>query len=270
MDIGTAKPDAATRARRPHHLLDLVDPTDVVFGCAVRARRARGDRRHSRARARADRRRRHDAVLQGAHRGPLGASRRRSGRACADRRTKRALRGWPALHAELARVDPATAARLAADRCAAHPAGARSVPHDRRAVVGAAGAARGASARRVGFARAGPARSRAAARSDRRSASTRCSTSGLVDELAALRERHRARAAAAVDAHASATGRRGDTWTARSTPTTLRATGIAATRQLAKRQLTWLRATLATAFDPFAPGMADAVLREAACARCRA
>src|SRR5688500_7270967 len=28
MDIGTAKPDASTRARRPHHLLDLVDPTE--------------------------------------------------------------------------------------------------------------------------------------------------------------------------------------------------------------------------------------------------
>ena len=26
MDIGTAKPDAAERARIPHHLIDLVDP----------------------------------------------------------------------------------------------------------------------------------------------------------------------------------------------------------------------------------------------------
>src|SRR4030095_1962355 len=29
MDIGTAKPDAATRARVPHHLIDLVDPTEA-------------------------------------------------------------------------------------------------------------------------------------------------------------------------------------------------------------------------------------------------
>ena len=29
MDIGTAKPDAAMRARVPHHLLDLADPRDV-------------------------------------------------------------------------------------------------------------------------------------------------------------------------------------------------------------------------------------------------
>jgi tRNA dimethylallyltransferase len=28
MDIGTAKPDAATRARVAHHLIDIVDPTE--------------------------------------------------------------------------------------------------------------------------------------------------------------------------------------------------------------------------------------------------
>jgi tRNA dimethylallyltransferase len=39
----------------------------------------------------------------------------------------------------------------------------------------------------------------------------------------------------------------------------LRETGIAATRQLAKRQLTWLRATPATAFDPARADLADAV-----------
>jgi tRNA dimethylallyltransferase len=42
----------------------------------------------------------------------------------------------------------------------------------------------------------------------------------------------------------------------------LRATGIAATRQLAKRQITWLRATAATRFDPFDAGTALGV-REA-------
>ena len=29
MDVGTAKPDAATRARVPHHLIDIVDPTEA-------------------------------------------------------------------------------------------------------------------------------------------------------------------------------------------------------------------------------------------------
>jgi len=28
MDIGTAKPDASERARVPHHLIDLADPSD--------------------------------------------------------------------------------------------------------------------------------------------------------------------------------------------------------------------------------------------------
>ena len=40
---------------------------------------------------------------------------------------------------------------------------------------------------------------------------------------------------------------------------TLRASGIAATRQLAKRQFTWLRAMPATAFDPSAPHLPDTV-----------
>jgi tRNA dimethylallyltransferase len=40
---------------------------------------------------------------------------------------------------------------------------------------------------------------------------------------------------------------------------TLRAKGIAATRQLAKRQLTWLRSTPAQAFDPWAPDLVEAV-----------
>ena len=39
----------------------------------------------------------------------------------------------------------------------------------------------------------------------------------------------------------------------------LRARGIAATRQLAKRQYTWLRATAAAVFDPANPGLGDAV-----------
>jgi tRNA dimethylallyltransferase len=39
----------------------------------------------------------------------------------------------------------------------------------------------------------------------------------------------------------------------------LRTRGIAATRQLAKRQFTWLRSLDATSFDPYATGTAGAV-----------
>ncbi len=36
MNIGTAKPDAATLARAPHHLIDIIDPTDAYSAAAFR------------------------------------------------------------------------------------------------------------------------------------------------------------------------------------------------------------------------------------------
>ena len=36
MDIGTAKPDATTLARAPHHLIDIIDPTDAYSAAAFR------------------------------------------------------------------------------------------------------------------------------------------------------------------------------------------------------------------------------------------
>ncbi len=37
MNIGTAKPDAATLARAPHHLIDIIDPTEAYSAAAFRA-----------------------------------------------------------------------------------------------------------------------------------------------------------------------------------------------------------------------------------------
>src|SRR5512137_2906703 len=37
MDIGTAKPDAATRARVPHHLIDIVEPTESYSAARFRS-----------------------------------------------------------------------------------------------------------------------------------------------------------------------------------------------------------------------------------------
>src|SRR5574340_937155 len=36
MDIGTAKPDAATLARAPHHLIDIIDPTEAYSAASFR------------------------------------------------------------------------------------------------------------------------------------------------------------------------------------------------------------------------------------------
>ncbi|QLQ02254.1 MAG: tRNA (adenosine(37)-N6)-dimethylallyltransferase MiaA [Thiobacillus sp.] len=112
MDIGTAKPDAATLARAPHHLLDIRDPTETYSAAAFcdDARRLMAD---IAARGRVPllvggtmlyfR-----ALLQGLDDLPRADAALRK-----ELEAEAAARGWPALHAELAAVDPATAARLA-------------------------------------------------------------------------------------------------------------------------------------------------------------
>ena len=112
MDIGTAKPDAATLARAPHHLIDLIDPTE----------------RYSAARFRADALRLlseigarggipllvggtmlyFKALKEGLAELPQATPEWR-----AELEVRASRDGWPALHAELARLDPVTAARLA-------------------------------------------------------------------------------------------------------------------------------------------------------------
>jgi tRNA dimethylallyltransferase len=112
MDIGTAKPTAEERARVPHHLLDIRDPAQA-YSAAEFARDAAALARDIRARGR---------IPQLCGGTMLYCKALREGLNDlpeADPAIRRQLdeealeRGWPALHAELARVDPATAARLA-------------------------------------------------------------------------------------------------------------------------------------------------------------
>ena len=111
MDIGTAKPDAATRARAPHHLVDILDPAErysagrfladvrtVAEGIAARGRvplLVGGTMLYFRA-------------LQSglAELPPADPAVR------ADIDARAAREGWAALHAELARLDPRAAARI--------------------------------------------------------------------------------------------------------------------------------------------------------------
>lgn len=112
MDIGTAKPPAAERAAVAHHLLDIADAAER-YSAARFVTDARAAIADIRARGRLPllvggtmlyaR-----ALVEGLH--PLpGAD------AALRRRLEDEARrlGWPALHARLARVDPVTAARLA-------------------------------------------------------------------------------------------------------------------------------------------------------------
>jgi len=111
MDIGSAKPSAADRAAVPHHLIDILDPSESYSAAqfAADATRLIGE-------------------IQGRNRLPLLVggtmlyfkilSDGLDALPAADPAIRRALeadafaRGWPALHAELARIDPASAARL--------------------------------------------------------------------------------------------------------------------------------------------------------------
>jgi len=112
MDIGTAKPSAHEQAQVPHHVLDMVPPSQS-YSAARFARDAQ--RAYQAIRARGKRvlvvggtMLYHRAWLQGLH--PLPPA----DPAWRQATTERALAlGWPALHAELVKVDPITAKRLA-------------------------------------------------------------------------------------------------------------------------------------------------------------
>jgi len=112
MDIGTAKPDAATLARAPHHLLDIRDPTESYSAAAFcdDARRLMADivARGKVPLLVGGTMLYFRALLQGLDDLPRADAALRK-----ELEAEAAARGWPALHAELAVVDPVTAARLA-------------------------------------------------------------------------------------------------------------------------------------------------------------
>ena len=112
MDIGTAKPDAAILARAPHHLIDLIPPTE-----AYSAGRFQRDARQ--AMDEIIRRGRVPLLVGGTMlyfrslRGGLDELPPGDPPLRAELAARGSRLGWPALHAELAQLDPETAARLA-------------------------------------------------------------------------------------------------------------------------------------------------------------
>ena len=112
MDIGTAKPSPAERAAAPHHLLDLIDPAQS-YSAAQFVADARRLVAEIRSRGRwpllvGGTMMYFKALVDGLDALPPADP---GIRAALD--AEAAARGWPAMHAELSRVDPATAARLA-------------------------------------------------------------------------------------------------------------------------------------------------------------
>ena len=236
MDVGTAKASTAERAAVPHHLIDLLDPAE----------------RYSAARFVDDARRAitgiqargalpllvggtmlyFKALFDGLDEMPAADA---AVRTAIDAQAAR--EGWPALHAELARVDPATAARLS-------PNDAQRI---QRALEVHRISGRPLSAWHTEKPAAEPPRLIALEPVERGWLHARIDArfrtmldAGLVDEVRALRARG--------DLHAELPSMRTvgyrQAWTALDANdlSSLAATGTAATRQLAKRQLTWLRA----------------------------
>lgn len=111
MDIGTAKLDAATRARVPHHLVDILDPIEIYSAARFRddALRLIGEIRQ---------RGRTPLLVGGTMLYYRALQQGLSELPSADALLRKGLEedasrlGWPAMHARLAQRDPTTAARL--------------------------------------------------------------------------------------------------------------------------------------------------------------
>ena len=238
MNIGTAKPDAATLSRAPHHLLDIRDPTESYSAAAFCADAQRlmaditargkvpllvgGTMLYFRA------------LLQGLDDLPRADPALRK-----KREIEAASRGWPALHVELAQVDPVTAQRLS--------------PNDSQRIGRAleiyqlTGKPMSALLDQAQTALPYRVLQLALIPSDRAVLHQRIATrfdtmlaEGLLDEVEALRKIY----ALTSDLPAMrAVGYR-QAWAyldGAIDRAGLREQGLAATRQLAKRQLTWLR-----------------------------
>jgi tRNA dimethylallyltransferase len=260
MDIGTAKPNATVRSRIVHHLIDLLDPTES-YSAERFARDALAAIGGIRARGRVPilvggTMLYFKALTEGLSALPAAD---RSLRAEIDARAAR--EGWPALHKELVRVDPETAARLA-------PTDAQRIQRALEVWHLAGAPLSSLQGRRAHADALGPTLRLALVPSDRarlhQAIARRFDAmlgEGLVDELAELRRHY----ALTRDLPAMRCVGYRQAWSyleGEIDRATLRSRGVAATRQLAKRQFTWLRTTEAERIDPYAGNVVNTLIEE--------
>ena len=258
MNVGTAKPDRATLAQYPHRLIDLISPeesysaarfrTDALAAMAAIAAAGRvpvlvgGTMLYFRA------------LLHGlADLPPADAALR------AEIDAEAAAAGWPAMHAELARFDPSTAARL-------HPTDSQRI---QRALEICRLSGRPMSELLAESERQGPPYdllTLGLLPADRAVLHTRIARrfaamllGGLDDEVRVLRRKYRLSLGLPS---MRCVGYR-QVWEAQEgiiPPKELRDRGIFATRQLAKRQITWLTNSFtAENYDCLDPALSDKV-----------
>jgi tRNA dimethylallyltransferase len=259
MDLGTAKPTAAERALAPHHLIDIIDPTESYSAALFRTDAARLMQEIA-GRGRIP-------LLAGGTMLYFKALREGlSNLPQADAAVRAAIeaeageKGWPALHAELASVDAATAARLKpgdAQRIQRALEVFRISGKPLSALQGAR-VTKPASFRFVQVALIPSDRSVLHRRIELRFEAMLAA--GLVEELASLRRKY----VLAPDLPAMRCVGYRQVWEHLEgvyDRATLRDRGIYATRQLAKRQLTWLRAMQEPkVFDCLAPDLGSCVV----------
>ncbi|MGB7542654.1 MAG: tRNA (adenosine(37)-N6)-dimethylallyltransferase MiaA [Burkholderiales bacterium] len=257
MNIGTAKPGTAERAAVPHHLIDIIDPAQSYSAAQFRSD-ALALMHAVSARGRVP-------LLVGgtmlyfkALREGLSELPQSDPAVRAEIDAEAAQRGWPGLHAELAGVDAATAARLEPNdsqriqralevyRLTGQPM-SKLIARRRRAAL---------PFRLVSLALVPEDRGKLHRRIEARFDAML--KEGLVEELRSLRRHYSLRAGLPSmrcvgyrQAWQFLEGEIG--------ADELRERGIIATRQLAKRQLTWLRSTRdIEIFDCFDPNLAKA------------
>ncbi|MGQ0442508.1 MAG: tRNA (adenosine(37)-N6)-dimethylallyltransferase MiaA [Methylophilaceae bacterium] len=111
MNIGTAKPDTETLAKAPHHLIDIIDPTSAYSAAQFRADALR-------LMAEITARGKVPVLVGGtmlyfkALSGGMSGLPQANPEVRARLDARAALIGWPAMHEKLALIDPESAARL--------------------------------------------------------------------------------------------------------------------------------------------------------------
>ncbi|SDD14453.1 tRNA dimethylallyltransferase [Aquimonas voraii] len=262
LDIGSAKPDAEERAGIPHHLIDIREP-DQPYSAGEFAQDARAAVNAVLARGNLPLLVGGTGLYFRALLGGLSAMPASEPEVRAAIECEAAERGWAALHAELAQVDPEAAARIR--------------PSDPQRITRALEVWRVSGRAISAWQREAPLSPRppwrvlklVLAPADRSQLHARIAQrfermvgQGFLDEVRALMARSELHpdlpAMRAVGYRQAWRHLRGETSMA-----DFLAEGIAATRQLAKRQLTWLRAELdAFRVDPLTdPARAEALFR---------
>ena len=263
MDIGTAKPSRDERARVPHHLIDILDPTEAYSAGRFRddAIRLVGEITQ----------RGHLPVLAGGT--MLYFSALSKGLADlppaqpalrAQLEAEAAREGWPSMHEKLARIDPSTAGRLKPTDAQRIQRALEVYRHTGRALSALQDEGRGSAPPFETLRVALEPSDRGALHARIAERFRRMLDAGLVAELDGLRRRYRLDAAK-PSMRAVGYRQAWETLEGTAPETTLAARGIAATRQLAKRQLTWLRAMQEVErFDCLRADLAQAVGNRAA------